>query len=180
MKVQRRDPEAAARRRALAVATVGAAVAGVTAGLMVLAVGTAAADEPGRCVRSVAVHTAPDLLSPVVAECPAGTPVEVGEIREGFLYLNDYPGWVAWEHVSLGGAADEPAPTGTETGAGTGTEVGAGVDGGAAPAGSAPVDWVPAPTTGPGTPAADADPAGSTDGDTPSTTTVPDSTPGDA
>ncbi len=128
MKVLLRNPAAAARRRTRTVAAVGAAVAAGTAGLMVLAVGTAAADEPGRCNETVKVRAEPNLDAPVVGVCPAGTAVQIGEIREGYLYLTDYAGWAAWEYLTI----DDPAaPPPTDPAAGTG-----------------PADQVSTPTTG--------------------------------
>lgn len=111
MKVMRRDPAAAAQRRARTVAQVGAAVAFGTAGLMVLAVGTAAADEPGRCNETVNVRSEPSPDAPIVGVCQAGAPVQIGEIREGYLYLTDYEGWAAWEFLSIGGEPTDPAST---------------------------------------------------------------------
>ena len=107
MKVLLRNPAAAARRRTRTVAAIGAAVAAGTAGLMVLAVGTAAADEPGRCNETVKVRAEPNLDAPVVGVCEAGTAVQIGEIREGYLYLTDYQGWAAWEYLTI----DDPAGT---------------------------------------------------------------------
>ena len=107
MKVLLRNPAATAPRRTRTVAALGAAVAAGTAGLMVLAVGTAAADEPGRCNETVNVRAEPNLDAPVVGLCEAGTAVQIGEIREGYLYLTDYQGWAAWEYLTI----DEPAGT---------------------------------------------------------------------
>jgi hypothetical protein len=71
---------ATAGRRARTVAGVGAAVAVGTAGLMALAAGTAAADEPGRCHGTVNVRAEPDLAAPVVGVCPGGTAMPDGEM----------------------------------------------------------------------------------------------------
>jgi hypothetical protein len=111
MKVQAR--RSAASRRSRTTAVVGATAAVGTMGLMALAAGTALAEEPGRCNETVNVRAEPDVASPLVGVCPAGTAVQVGEIREGFLYLTDYEGWAAWEYVSLGGeqTADPASPT---------------------------------------------------------------------
>jgi hypothetical protein len=86
---------------------------------MVLAVGTAAADEPGRCNETVKVHAEPNLDAPEVGVCPAGTAVRIGEIREGYLYLTDYAGWAAWEYLTIDDPADT-APADTDPAAGTG------------------------------------------------------------
>jgi hypothetical protein len=125
MKVLLRNPAGTARRRARALAAIGAAVAAGTTGLMVLAVGTAAADEPGRCNETVKVRAEPDRDAPEVGVCPAGTAVQIGEIREGYLYLTDYAGWAAWEYLTI----DDPADT-------------------APAAGTGPADQLSTPTTG--------------------------------
>jgi hypothetical protein len=119
MKVLLRNPPATAPRRARTLAAIGAAVTVGTAGLMVLAVGTAAADEPGRCNETVKVRAEPNLDAPVVGVCEAGTAVQIGKIREGYLYLTDYAGWAAWEYLTI----DDPAgttPADTDPAAGTG------------------------------------------------------------
>jgi hypothetical protein len=185
MKVLLRNPAATARRRTRTVAAIGAAVAAGTTGLMVLAVGTAAADEPGRCNETVKVRAEPNLNAPQVGVCPAGTAVQIGEIREGYLYLTDYAGWAAWEYLTIDDpAATDPAgvaPADTDPAVGTG-----------------PADQVSTPTTGEttaaptasssaaATPGADLfagdDWFDSEDGvagaDTPSTTPTADPTPG--
>jgi len=170
MKVLLRNPAATAPRRTRTVAALGAAVAAGTAGLMVLAVGTAAADEPGRCNETVNVRAEPNLDAPVVGLCEAGTAVQIGEIREGYLYLTDYQGWAAWEYLTI----DEPA--GTDPAAGTG------------PADQPSTGETTAATTAPrSTSASAADAPGADlfaddawfDGeDTPSTTPTADPTPG--
>jgi hypothetical protein len=183
MKVLLRNSAVTERRRTRAVVALGAAVAAGTAGLMVLAVGTAAADEPGRCNETVKVHAEPNLDAPEVGVCPAGTAVRIGEIREGYLYLTDYAGWAAWEYLTIDDPADT-APADTDPAAGTG-----------------PADLVSTPTTGettaattaPGSTSSSAADAPGTDlfagdawfdgedsvaGDTPSTTPTADPTPG--
>jgi hypothetical protein len=179
MKDLLRNPAVTARRRIRTAAAIGAAVAAGTAGLMVLAVGTAAADEPGRCHETVKVRAEPNLDAPQVGVCPAGTAVQIGEIREGYLYLTDYAGWAAWEYLTI----DDPvgtAPADTDPGVGTG-----------------PADQASSPTTGETTAATTAPRSTSSsaadllaggdrfDGeggvaaeDTPSTTPTPDPTPG--
>lgn len=162
MKVLLRNPAATARRRTRTVAAIGAAVAAGTAGLMVLAVGTAAADEPGRCNEKVKVHAEPSLDAPVVGVCEAGTAVQIGEIREGYLYLTDYAGWAAWEYLTI----DDPADT--------------------APAGTGPAGQVPTSSAAANAPGADLfagddwfdSEDGGAGGDTPSTTPTADPTPG--
>lgn len=78
-----------------AVAAVGAAT--------VITVGTASAAEPAKCVENVNVREQPRIDSRVVALCEAGTTVEAGEIRNGFVRLNDLGGWAAQEYISING-----------------------------------------------------------------------------
>lgn len=96
----------ALHRPGRAVAAVGAAVAVGAATLAVIA-GSAAATEPGRCVDNVNVRAEPSMDSEVVALCEAGTAVQVGETRNGFVQLIDLGGWSSAEFVSVAGA--EPA-----------------------------------------------------------------------
>jgi hypothetical protein len=101
-------------RRAAAVA--GALLAAGTAAGMALAVGTAAADVPGRCATNVNVRAEPDITSTIVNRCQAGTAVQVGEERNGFVWLPALRGWAAKDYVAVDGAAATPAsaPTAVE------------------------------------------------------------------
>lgn len=122
------------------VAAVIGAVAAVSAGTL-LAVGTASAAEPAKCVDNVNVREQPRIDSRVVALCESGTTVEAGEIRNGFVRLNDLGGWSSQEFISING--QQPVKPGSGTGAGpstsddpegTGTAPGGGTaDGGTAP-----------------------------------------------
>jgi|GEM_PF-3381286 len=92
------------RRPGRAATVVGAVIAvGATTALALLA-GPASADEPGRCVENVNVRAEPNSMSRIVALCEAGTRVQLGETRDGFVRLTDLGGWSAAEFVS----ADRP------------------------------------------------------------------------
>lgn len=103
------------RRAAAAVA----AVLALTTTATVALVTTASADEPGRCLENVNVREKPDVNSRIVALCEAGTEVQVGETRTGFVRLTDLGGWAAQQYVAVNGRAPaageqgSPAP-GTE------------------------------------------------------------------
>jgi hypothetical protein len=98
-------PTTLLNRPGRAAAVVGAVVAVSATTLMALVAGTAAASEPGRCVENVNVRAEPDVASRIVAMCEAGTEVQVGETRNGFVRLTDLGGWSAQEYVSVNGAA---------------------------------------------------------------------------
>lgn len=89
-------------------AAAGAVVAVSATTLMAIVAGNASAAEPGRCVDNVNVRQSPDINSPIVALCEAGTAVQVGETQNDFVQLLDLGGWAAAEFVSVNGA--EPAP----------------------------------------------------------------------
>jgi len=91
-----------ALQRPARVAAVVSAVAAVGAGT-VIAVGTASAAEPAKCVENVNVREQPRIDSKVIALCEAGTTVEAGEIRNGFVRLTDLGGWSAQEYISING-----------------------------------------------------------------------------
>ncbi|MGE3286734.1 MAG: hypothetical protein AB7J32_11625 [Pseudonocardia sp.] len=84
------------------VAAVVGAVAAVGAGT-VFVVGTASAAEPAKCVDNVNVREEPRIDSKVIALCEAGTAVEAGEVRNGFVKLTDLGGWSAQEYISING-----------------------------------------------------------------------------
>lgn len=86
-------------------AVVGAVVAVSATTLMGVLVGTASAVAPGRCVENVNVRAEPSIDSRIVAVCEAGTAVETGRIRDGFVQLTDQGGWASEQYVSVGGAA---------------------------------------------------------------------------
>ncbi|WP_219416443.1 SH3 domain-containing protein [Pseudonocardia nigra] len=108
-----------------AAATLGAVVAVSAAGAMALVAGTAAADEPGRCTDNVNVRAEPDITSQIVALCEAGTEVQTGEIRDGFIQLTDLGGWAHRDYIAIDGpvapAQDAPAPDDGEQGGSEGS-----------------------------------------------------------
>jgi uncharacterized protein YraI len=95
----------ALQRPGRAAAVVGAVVAVSATTLMALVAGTASAAEPGRCTDNVNVRSEPVFNAPIVALCEAGTDVEVGETRNGFVRLVDLGGWASEEFVTLDSAA---------------------------------------------------------------------------
>ena len=98
-------------RPARIAAAVGATVAaGATAMLAVTA--TASADEPGRCLQNVNVREEPDAESRIVALCEAGTKVELGEERDGFVRIDELGGWASKDYVK----ADETSSSDDRSG----------------------------------------------------------------
>jgi uncharacterized protein YraI len=91
-------------------AVVGAVVAVSATTLMGFA-GTALARVPGTCTETVNVRAEPSIDSRIVAVCEAGTAVETGTTRNGFVRLMDLGGWASAQYVSIDGA--EPASTGS-------------------------------------------------------------------
>jgi hypothetical protein len=96
-----------------ATAVAGAVIAVSATAAVALASGTAAADEPGRCTTNVNVRSEPDTASRIVALCEAGTEVQVGESRAGFVRLTNLGGWAAQEYVSVNGEPPAPAERAT-------------------------------------------------------------------
>lgn len=96
-----------------ATAVVGAVLAVSATAAVALVSGTAAADEPGRCTTNVNVRSEPDTGSRIVALCEAGTEVQVGESRAGFVRLTNLGGWAAQEYVSVNGRPPAPAERAT-------------------------------------------------------------------
>ncbi len=92
-----------------AAAVVGAVIAVSATAAVVLVSGTAAAQEPGRCTENVNVRSEPDVTSRIVALCEAGTEVQTGEARDGFVQLPSLGGWAAQEYISVNGSAPAPA-----------------------------------------------------------------------
>jgi hypothetical protein len=92
-----------------AAAVVGAVIAVSATAAVVLVSGTAAAEEPGRCTENVNVRSEPDVASRIVALCEAGTEVQTGESRDGFVQLTSLGGWAAQEYISVNGSAPAPA-----------------------------------------------------------------------
>ena len=85
------------------VAAVGAVVAVSTTAAMALLAGSASADVPGRCTVNVNVRAEPSLDAKIIALCEAGTQVQVGESKNGFLKLTNLKGWAAQQYVSVNG-----------------------------------------------------------------------------
>lgn len=94
-------------------AAVGAVVAVSATTLMAVVAGSAAADEPGRCIENVNVRSTPSLSAEIIKVCEQGTAVQVGETRNGFVELTDLNGWAAQEFISVNGEtpAAGTAPT---------------------------------------------------------------------
>lgn len=86
-------------------AVVGAVVAVSATTLMGVLAGTASAVAPGRCTENVNVRAEPSTTSRIVALCEAGTAVETGTTRDGFVQITDLGGWAAQEYISVDGAA---------------------------------------------------------------------------
>jgi hypothetical protein len=97
-----------------AAAVVGAVVAVSASAAVALVSGTAAAQEPGRCTENVNVRSEPDVSSQIVALCEAGSEVQTGESRDGFVQLTNLGGWAAQEYISVNG--QNPAPAERATG----------------------------------------------------------------
>jgi hypothetical protein len=115
-----------ADRPGRAAVAVGAMVVVSTTTAVALASGAAAA-EPGRCTGNVDVRSEPDVTSRVVTLCEAGTPVRVGETRDGFVQLVDLEGWAAQEYVAVDEAAPhEAGPEDADSGGDTDLGCGAG------------------------------------------------------
>ncbi|WP_232663646.1 SH3 domain-containing protein [Pseudonocardia sp. TRM90224] len=102
--IRRPGRPAAAVGAVVAVSTV---VAVGAATLMALVAGTATAAEPGQCVENVNVREQPRADARIVALCEAGTAVQVGENRDGFVQLTDVGGWAAQEFVRVNGTVPE-------------------------------------------------------------------------
>ena len=100
--------------RARSAAVAGAVVAVGAATLMGLTAGIASASGPGECTDNVNVRAEPRIDAPIVALCEAGTAVETGTVRNGFVEITDLGGWAAEEFISIDAApASAPSSTGT-------------------------------------------------------------------
>ena len=80
-------------------AAVGAVLAAGTTTFMALAAGTASADEPGRCTQNVNIREEPDAQSRIVALCEAGTKVQLGDERDGWVHIDELGGWASKDFV---------------------------------------------------------------------------------
>ena len=85
-------------RPARIAAAVGATVAAGAAAMLAVTA-TASADEPGRCLQNVNIREEPDAESRIVALCEAGTKVELGEERDGFVRIDELGGWASKDYV---------------------------------------------------------------------------------
>ena len=93
------------------IAAVAAVIAAGTTTVMALTVGTATADEPGRCTQNVNVREQPDTTSRIVAMCKEGTEVVLGTERDNFVRIDKLGGWASKDFVTAGGtAADTDGP----------------------------------------------------------------------
>lgn len=100
--------------RARSAAVAGAVVAVGAATLMGLTAGIASASGPGECTDNVNVRAEPRIDAPIVALCEAGTAVETGTVRNGFVEITDLGGWAAEEFISIDAApASAPSRTGS-------------------------------------------------------------------
>lgn len=118
-------------------AIAGAVVAVGAATLMGLTTGIASATPAGSCLETVNVRSEPSRTSDIVAICEAGTAVETGQTRNGFVEIVDLGGWAAEEYI----AVDDSAPSDTAPSDIAPSDSGpsdSGSDSG--PLGSAPVD----------------------------------------
>ena len=98
-------------RPARIAAAVGATVAAGAAAMLAVTA-TASADEPGRCLQNVNVREEPDAESRIVALCEAGTKVELGEERDGFVRIDELGGWASKDYVK----ADETSSSDDRSG----------------------------------------------------------------
>ena len=87
-------------RPARLVLAAGTLVVACASTVVALTTGTAAADEPGRCVKDVNVREHPAATSRIVALCEGGTRVVRGEERIGWVRLDELDGWVGADQVA--------------------------------------------------------------------------------
>jgi hypothetical protein len=93
------------------IAAVAAVIAAGTTTVMALTVGTATADELGRCTQNVNVREQPDTTSRIVATCKQGTVVALGTERDNFVRIDELGGWASKDYVTAGEAtADADGP----------------------------------------------------------------------
>ena len=86
-------------RPARVAAATGAVVVAGAATMLAVAAGTASADEPGRCTQNVNIREEPDAQSRIVALCEAGTNVQLGDERDGWVHIDELGGWASKEFV---------------------------------------------------------------------------------
>ena len=86
-------------RPARVAAAAGAVVVAGAATMLAVAAGTASADEPGRCTQNVNIREEPDATSRIVALCEAGTKVQLGDERDGWVHIDELGGWASKDYV---------------------------------------------------------------------------------
>ena len=86
-------------RPARVAAATGAVVVAGAATMLAVAAGTASADEPGRCVQNVNIREEPNAQSRIVALCEAGTKVQLGDERDGWVHIDELGGWASKDYV---------------------------------------------------------------------------------
>ena len=86
-------------RPARVAAATGAVVVAGAATMLAVAAGTASADEPGRCMQNVNIREEPDAPSRIVALCEAGTKVQLGDERDGWVHIDELGGWASKDYV---------------------------------------------------------------------------------
>ena len=86
-------------RPARVAAATGAIVVAGAATMLAVAAGTASADEPGRCVQNVNIREEPNAQSRIVALCEAGTKVQLGDERDGWVHIDELGGWASKDYV---------------------------------------------------------------------------------
>lgn len=97
----------------LAAAAVAVIAAGTTT-VLALTVGTASADEAGRCTQNVNVREEPDATSRIVALCEEGTEVVLGAERDHFVWLDKQKGWASTDYVKADGTGAADAASGDD------------------------------------------------------------------
>ena len=93
-------------------AAIAGAVVAVGAATMMGLTGIASATPAGSCLENVNVRAEPSMDSRIVAVCEAGTAVDTGETRNGFVRVINLGGWAAEEFVAVdeSSASDTTAP----------------------------------------------------------------------
>ena len=86
-------------RPARVAAATGAVVVAGAATMLAVAAGTASADEPCRCVQNVNIREEPNAQSRIVALCEAGTKVQLGDERDGWVHIDELGGWASKDYV---------------------------------------------------------------------------------
>ncbi|MDN5749735.1 MAG: SH3 domain-containing protein [Pseudonocardia sp.] len=93
-------------------AAIAGAVVAVGAATMMGITGIASATPAGSCLENVNVRAEPSMDARIVAVCEAGTAVDTGETRNGFVRIIDLGGWAAEEYIAVD---ESTAPDTTST-----------------------------------------------------------------